>query len=1207
MKFITSANPSIPQNASLTRMKKISRIQTLLRSATLLGTILSAGITAQAADRFQYRTMAVGFNWNSTNVWGALGSPGSLSLATAGNTYFSGGVGTNFNCRTHDAATNNPSFSVFAGDKLILTNNGIGSLVLKNGGGLANVNSANIEMAGGTISQNTPNQTGADGRSALGGTILVSRDSLINLIGAATANRDTLLLANISGAGNLTVAHGLSGTPQTNALVLMGTNTAFSGNWTNTLGRIEIGNNAVNPLGSGKVILMTSSNALTLNATNDFALANAISGLGNVVKQNANTVTLSVVNTFTGSTVVSNGVLKLSNASAISSSTNINLQGGTVDASLIGGLTLNTVNSQSMNCKGSVTGNLTVDAVNALNFNMTSTTNDILNVSGSLTLSGVPTIYVSVPAFKSGGTYRLINYTGAAFSPGAFNLTLVGVTSQTYQLGYSAGQVNLVVVGVPKVLTWLGGSGDWDTTSLNWTNSGGLTPTNFAVGDSVTFDDSASAFSVNVANATVRMIPASMTVSNTVNAYTIYGDGIAPTGTLTKKGSNLLAFTSPSNSITGPIDIQAGTLSIGTGGGFGALGAPTFITNNGTFRLNLSSGGLTLNAPISGSGAIEVLGASTLTLTGSNSYTGLATVNDGCQLFANSTTALGTAAAGTRVLANGKLGFSTATALLISEPLFVNGTGIASSPGAIYAINGNTKVFFTAPVVLESSSRFRMVSTPVSFTFSNTVSGTDVNLWCTPGNVVGETADFIAFENSLTLGAAGSFLKDGPGSVNLDSAVNTWGSTAVSNGTLSVNNQLNGGTVTVSGGALGGSGTVNGAVDVSAGGSIAPGNNGIGTLTLSSTLANVGSYTMQINRTNSPQNADKLVAGSVPLSGTILNVANTGPALQFGDSFDLFDGTISGPLPAITFTGNGFAQPNYVWDTSALLSSGVITVSTSSIAYLPLATTKIDLQPTTLGLTWTSFTNQLYTIEYSTNLASTNWSIAQANIAGTAGTNLTSLLLSTVVPGTSANYTLVQYQMGTADAQVQNAVKTMAAGTLTAGLGVNLFNANAAVTPTYTNPAPPQLQVTALNLGADLATAVANQTWFTFTLTVGSGVTNLGLTSLAFSCGRGGAATPRGFGVYVTTPTTTDQVVQGATDVPTARPEYTAYNIGLTGLSSLQNLTAGQVVTFKIPFYAPAAASSLEFDDITVKGNVSPGVPAGYVGLNPLFLRIKQQ
>jgi hypothetical protein len=230
-----------------------------------------------------------------------------------------------------------------------------------------------------------------------------------------------------------------------------------------------------------------------------------------------------------------------------------------------------------------------------------------------------------------------------------------------------------------------------------------------------------------------------------------------------------------------------------------------------------------------------------------------------------------------------------------------------------------------------------------------------------------------------------------------------------------------------------------------------------------------------------------------------------------------------------------------------------------------------------------------------------------ANIAPGAATNLTTQLLNTVVPSTSTNYSLVQYQMGTANAQIQDVVRTMSAGPLTAGAGVSLFNASAAVTPAYTNPVAPQLQVTAINLGADLATALLNQTWFTFTNTVGSGVTDLDLTSLSLYAGRGGAAAPRGFAVYVTTPTTIDELVQGATDVPTVRPEYTLFNVSLTGLSSLQNLTAGQQVIFKIVFYAPAAASSLEFDDITVKGDVSPGVPAGYVGANPLFLRIKQQ
>jgi len=1179
-------------------MKSPLRISSRFLGSTLLATVLFAGATAPAQSIYQTVTQPVGINWNTGPSWGT-----PAAVAIAGSNYVSGGTGT-FTVRTHDASTNNPLYSVFVGAKLTLTNSGTvganaGSLVLKNGGGLANVNSANIDLAGGTISYNTANGGTA---AALGGAVLVSRDSLINAISAAGANRDLLLVANLSGSANLTVSMFTNNI----ALVLYGTNTAFSGNWSNRVGRIEIGNNALDALGSGKVILVNFTNTLTLNATNDFVVPNVIEGLGNLVKANSNTVTLSAANTFAGSTVVSNGVLKLSNALAITSSTNISLRGGTVDASLIGGLTLNTANNQAMNCNGSVTGNLTVDSVNALNFNVTAATNDILNVSGSLTLSSTPvTLNVSVPTFKATGTYRLINYVGAAIPTNQFNLVLVGATGQSYALSSSANQLNLVVLGVPKDLTWLGG-GTWDTSSLNWTNSGGLTPTNFSVGDSVTFNDSATDFNVNVANSTLLMIPANLTVSNIVNDYTIYGDGIAPTGTLTKKGSGTLTLTSPSNSITGAIDIQAGALSVGSGGGFGALGTPSAITNNGIFRVNLSSGGPTVTCPVSGSGSVEVTNGAVLTLTGSNSYTGFTTVSDLSQLFVSSTNALGDAGTGTRVLANGKLGFGSTTTLSIAEPLFVNGTGIASSPGALYAINGNTRVNFMGPVTVESDSRFRMVSTPVSFSFSNTVSGANVNLWCTPGNASTETADTMTFATNLTLGASGSLLKDGPGSVLLNSPVNVWGSTVVSNGNLIVNGTLNGGTVTVSGGALAGTGLVNGPVDVQAGGSMAPGNNGIGTLTLSTTLANVGSYTMQINRTN-VQNADKLVAGSIPVGGTALNLANTGPALEFGDSFDLFDGTITGPVPAITMTGTGFAQPNYIWDTSQLLSSGVITVSTSSIPFLPLVTTKFAVQPTDLALTWTSFTNQLYTIEYTTNLAAPNWQVARANIAPGAGTNVTSQLLTTVIPATSTNYTLVQYQMGTADAQIQDAVKTMVAGPLTQGPGVSLFNANANVTPVYTNPAPPELQVTAINLGADLATAEANQTWFTFTNTVGSSVTDLDLTTLSIYAGRGGAATPRGFAVYVTTPTTTDELVQGATDVPTARPEYTLFNISLTGLASLQNLTAGQQVVFKIVFYAPAASSSLEFDNITLEGNVSPGVPPNYIGLNPLFLRIKQQ
>jgi hypothetical protein len=357
---------------------------------------------------------------------------------------------------------------------------------------------------------------------------------------------------------------------------------------------------------------------------------------------------------------------------------------------------------------------------------------------------------------------------------------------------------------------------------------------------------------------------------------------------------------------------------------------------------------------------------------------------------------------------------------------------------------------------------------------------------------------------------------------------------------------------------------------------------------------------MQVNRTN-VQNADKLVAANIPLAGSTITVANSGAVLQLGDTFDLFDGTITGPVPTINLTGAGFAAVNYTWDTSQLLSAGIITVVTNSLPLLPLQITDIDNQPTNVELTWNSFPSLLYTIQYSYNLLT--WNVAQANIPANTVINATTYVLNTGIPVTSSNYTLVQYQMGTTNAQIQDVGKTMAAGAFTPGIGVATYFPNALVTPAYAGA--PTLQIS--GTGTDLATAFANQAWITFELTVGTNVTDLDLTSLAFNGARGGGATPRGYGLYVTTPTTTDELVGPSYAFVTARPTWDPQNINLTGFASLQNLTAGQVITFKLVVFMPVTGNSIELDDITVRGNVSPGVPPAYSGVNQLFLRIRQQ
>ncbi len=1149
--------------------------RSLFWSATLLSSLWVAS-SAYGATIDQTVTQGLGAHWNQA-AWGT-----PAAVPTAGNDYV---TPSGFDVRTPDSQ----SPSTFLGDSLRIDAGG--RLVLKNGGANNGLATANLILNGGSITYNTANGTTI---SAIAGTILVQDNSTINSV-AGASTRDIWLHSALSGSANLSVGM------VNNALVLFGTNTAYSGNWTVNSGRIEIGNNAQDPLGSGSVLLSGLANSLTFNATNDFTINNAIDGFGAIVKLNTNTVTLGGNNPLAGTVVVSNGVLRLSNAGAIANVSYITLAGGTIDAAPIGGLALNEGLGQILNCRGTVNGNLSAGSANTLNFNLTALTNDVLNINGTLTLNGNPMLNLALSGFKPSGTYRLINYTGTIQGGGSFTLIPPPESSATFQLDTSTpGQVNLIITAASQNLTWVGdGFGNtWDTFSPLWTG----TTTTFNTGDNVTFTDSGSAVPDIFVSETVQ--PFNMTVNNSAQPYLFYGEGISTLGTLTKAGDNVLALTSPANQFNGGVDIQAGTLSIGAGGGFGSLGSPVGITNNGVLRVNLASGGLALNMPISGSGAIEVTGGgATLIVRGTNSYTGLTTIDNECQLNITTATALGTADSGTVVLANGRLGVANELVgdMTVAEPIQVAGQGVTVAPGALYVNTTGNNVTWAGPVTITGDARFRVVNPNVRMNFSNTVLGNNVALQCTVGNAAADANSVMSFQNTFSIGA-GALTKDGQGIVEFLSNSNEAGSTTVNGGTLRVNGTFNGGPVTVnSSGILAGTGSVLGPVSILDGGQLAPGSDDIGTLTLNNTLtlAATANTVIRINRTNS-QNADLLVTANLAAAGS-LTVVNVGPALEEGDTFDLFDAALSGAFSATNLPP--LANPSHVWDTSLLMSQGIIKVAANSLPLLPLEITDIQRQPDSVSLTWNSYPGQLYTVEYSVNL--TDWSVLQTDIAADATTNFTTAVLDLSGAGSGAGLVLAQYQMGSENAQIQDAENLVAAGPLTQGAGLNLFNVAANVSPNYGSA--PVLQAGFPNAGPDLASALANEAWFTFSLTVGANVTDLDLTSLTFNGARGGGAAPRGYAVYVTTPTSTDEEVQGATNFATQRPTWSFETVNLSGLASLQNLTAGQVVTFKIPIFAPSPGQSVEFDDLTIMGNVSPGPLPPYAGAQQLFLRIKEQ
>lgn len=195
-------------------------------------------------------------------------------------------------------------------------------------------------------------------------------------------------------------------------------------------------------------------------------------------------------------------------------------------------------------------------------------------------------------------------------------------------------------------------------------------------------------------------------------------------------------------------------------------------------------------------------------------------------------------------------------------------------------------------------------------------------------------------------GTASSIVKVGTGTWILTGANTFAGSTTVSNGVLALGDGVTDGSIANSANinvlavmdvtgrsdktlALGssqtlqGSGTVRGIVDASSGGTVAPGGGvagGVGTLTVTNSVTLGGTAWIKLNRGASP-NSDKLSAPSIILGGALV-VTNIGAALHVGDSFTLFNGTLSG-----TFNGNVTLPGGYTWNTNSLETSGTISVT----------------------------------------------------------------------------------------------------------------------------------------------------------------------------------------------------------------------------------------------------------------------------------------
>jgi fibronectin-binding autotransporter adhesin len=352
-------------------------------------------------------------------------------------------------------------------------------------------------------------------------------------------------------------------------------------------------------------------------------------------------------------------------------------------------------------------GDLRMDTVSVAGNNY-----DRIAVTGTADFQAGATI--TLPKFPGAGTYTLLtaaNLTGSAPTLNSLG-TPSGRPGTVLNLSFDTtlDQIQLTAAGGAITVTWTGTNGsNWDTTTQNWSNNGGL------VANDLYFDQDNVVFGDGPTNRNVMLngsvTPGSVTVNNALaNPYTISGFGsIDGATTVTKSGDGTLTLAT-NNNYTGVTTINAGALQIGDGtiGGTGSLGTGA-VVNNAVLALNRGDDIIVSNA-ISGTGELRKQGPNTVTLSGNNTFTGPVNIQQGTVRVTNSNS-LGQLPGGAVTISDGAtLDLANSNPNYGQKQFFIQGTGV-NGAGALAntgaaAQNAFQEVTLTGNATVNSQARF---------------------------------------------------------------------------------------------------------------------------------------------------------------------------------------------------------------------------------------------------------------------------------------------------------------------------------------------------------------------------------------------------------------------------------------------------------------------------------------------------------------------
>lgn len=307
---------------------------------------------------------------------------------------------------------------------------------------------------------------------------------------------------------------------------------------------------------------------------------------------------------------------------------------------------------------------------------------NIVNVLGTGLMEGRITLIKYGTWNNDGSTAAVINFAPGTNSPGVQGYITNNPANNSIDF--------VVTVGTVTALVWNGmvgvtPNGAWDINlTPDWQGAQKYTQPSI-LGSLVQFDDTAAG--TTTVTISDSLAPVLMIVTNNALTYTFTGtdtNALTGPGKLIKDGSGLMTLNNTgTNTGTGEIDINNGTLQIGGSDNRLPVGASVVLGNTSTATLDLNSFNQTLGS-ISGGGTTGgniTEGSGNLSITGSGNYGGV--ISGSGMLFKQT--------GGTLTLTGANL-YSGGTVVSNGQILVANPTGSGLGSGSVFIAGGSVQL-----------------------------------------------------------------------------------------------------------------------------------------------------------------------------------------------------------------------------------------------------------------------------------------------------------------------------------------------------------------------------------------------------------------------------------------------------------------------------------------------------------------------------------